>query len=68
MKSAEYLKTLSGKSADELQQELLALRKEQFNLRMQRATGQMNQHHLMGQVRKNIARVKSVQSAQRAAK
>jgi large subunit ribosomal protein L29 len=68
MKSAEYLKTLSGKSADELQQELVALRKEQFNLRMQRATGQMNQHHLMGQVRKNIARVKSVQSAQRAAK
>ncbi|MAY26765.1 MAG: 50S ribosomal protein L29 [Polycyclovorans sp.] len=68
MKSAEYLKTLSGKSADELQQELVALRKEQFNLRMQRATGQMNQHHLMGVVRKNIARVKSVQSAQRAAK
>jgi large subunit ribosomal protein L29 len=68
MKSAEYQKTLSGKSADELQQELVALRKEQFNLRMQRATGQMNQNHLMGQVRKNIARVKSVQSAQRAAK
>ncbi|WP_029888800.1 50S ribosomal protein L29 [Polycyclovorans algicola] len=68
MKSAEYLKTLSGKSGDELQQELVALRKEQFNLRMQRATGQMNQHHLMGQVRKNIARVKSVQSAQRAVK
>ncbi len=67
MKSAEYLKTLSGKSADELQQELLALRKEQFNLRMQRATGQMNQHHLMAQVRKNIARVKTAQSAQRAA-
>lgn len=68
MKRAEYLKSLSGKSVEELQQELIALRKEQFNLRMQRATGQMTQTHLMGVVRANIARVKSVQSAQRAAK
>ena len=53
-------KELVNKSADELKVELLALQREQFNLRMQAATGQMRQSHLLGQVRRNIARVKTV--------
>ena len=51
---------LRSKSADELNEELLALRREQFNLRMQNATGELNQHHEHRRVRKNIARVKTV--------
>lgn len=51
---------LRKKSADELRNELLALRKEQFNLRMQQATGQLARPSEMARVRKNIARVKTV--------
>lgn len=51
---------LRAKSADELKQELLALLREQFNLRMQRATGQLAKPHLFNQVRRSIARVKTV--------
>jgi large subunit ribosomal protein L29 len=51
---------LRQKSSEDLQQELLALLREQFNLRMQRATNQLNKHHLFRQVRRDIARVKIV--------
>jgi large subunit ribosomal protein L29 len=51
---------LRDKSVEELQQTLLGLLKEQFNLRMQKATGQLAQTHLLGQVRRDIARVKTV--------
>ncbi len=51
---------LKEKSVEELQNELLELRKEQFNLRMQKATGQSNQTHTMKNVRRDIARVKTV--------
>ena len=51
---------LRGKSIDELNEELVALRREQFNLRMQKATGELNQHHEHRRVRKDIARVKTV--------
>lgn len=51
---------LRKKSADDLRNELLALRKEQFNLRMQQATGQLARPSEMARVRKNIARVKTV--------
>ena len=54
---AEDLKT---KSADELSEELLGLRREQFNLRMQRATGQLARPHEYSRVKKDIARVKTV--------
>jgi large subunit ribosomal protein L29 len=53
-------KELRAKSAAELNNELLALRKEQFSLRMQAATGQLNKSHLLKQVKRNIARVKTV--------
>ncbi len=51
---------LRSKSKEELAEELLLLRKEQFNLRMQQATGQMARPHEHKHVRKNIARVKTV--------
>jgi len=51
---------LRKKSVEELDQELLELRREQFNLRMQRATGQLNRPHEYGRVKKDIARVKTV--------
>ena len=51
---------LRGKSADELNEELIALRREQFNLRMQKATGELNQNHQHRRVRKDIARIKTV--------
>jgi large subunit ribosomal protein L29 len=53
-------KELRGKSAEELNEELLALRREQFNLRMQGATGELAQNHQHRRVRKDIARVKTV--------
>lgn len=51
---------LRNKTKAELQEELLKLRREQFNLRIQRATGQMARPDQFGKVRKNIARVKTV--------
>ncbi len=58
MKTSE----LNSKSVEELNKELLSLLKEQFNLRMRKATGQLNQTHLLKEVRKNIARIKTVVS------
>jgi large subunit ribosomal protein L29 len=57
---------LRNKSSAELQQELLSLRKEQFALRLQRATGQAVKPDQFSKVRRNIARAKTVQRAQRA--
>ena len=51
---------LRDKSVDELNQELLELRREQFNLRMQQATGELTHHHEHRRVRRAIARVKTV--------
>ena len=51
---------LRTKSVEELNEELVALRREQFNLRMQQATGELAQHNQHSRVRKVIARVKTV--------
>jgi len=61
-KEQQILKALRSKSKDELAEELLALRKEQFALRMQRATGQQPKPNQFGKVRRNIARAKTVQA------
>jgi len=58
---------LREQTTAELRQELLALRREQFNLRMQQATGQLAQTHQFGQIRRNIARIKTVLREQQAA-
>jgi large subunit ribosomal protein L29 len=55
---------LRKKSETELAEELLGLRKEQFNLRMQRATGQLSRPDQFDKVRKNIARIKTLLSEQ----
>ena len=52
---------LRAKSATELADELIKLRKEQFALRLQRATGQNIKPDQFGKVRRNIARLKTVQ-------
>ena len=54
-------KELRGKSAAELSDELLKMRKEQFALRMQRATGQAPKPDKFQIGRRNIARLKTVQ-------
>jgi large subunit ribosomal protein L29 len=56
MKIAE----VRGLTSDQLSDELLKLKKEQFNLRFQAATGQIEKTHRMGEVRKDIARIKTV--------
>ena len=55
---------LRKKSESELAEELLGLRKEQFNLRMQQATGQLNRTDQFDKVHKNIARIKTLLSEQ----
>lgn len=57
MKTAEYTKSLREKDAAGLKEELGALRREQFNLRIQASMGQMNQPHLVRDARKKVARV-----------
>ena len=51
---------LREKSAEQLNEQLLTLLRDQFNLRMQKATGQLGQSHLLKQVKRDIARVKTV--------
>ena len=53
-------------SADELAAQLLQLKKEQFNLRFQKATGQVEKTHRVGEVRKDIARIQTVLRAKQA--
>jgi large subunit ribosomal protein L29 len=60
MKHTDYVKQLRAKTPEQLNDELAALRKEQFNLRLQYATGQLNRTHLADEVRKKIARVNTV--------
>jgi large subunit ribosomal protein L29 len=58
-------KELRQKSSADLQKELLGLRREQFNLRMARATGQTAKPDQFTKVRRNIARLKTVMAEQR---
>ena len=51
---------LKAKSVDELNEELISLLKEQFNLRMQHTTGQLEKTDQLRKVRRNIARVKTI--------
>ena len=54
-----------GKSADELSEQLTKLKKEQFNLRFQRANGQLEKTNRVRIVRKEIARIQTVMTEQR---
>jgi large subunit ribosomal protein L29 len=61
MKAKEQRKTFREKSDADLTEELLKLRREQFNLRMQAATGQGAKPDQHGKVRRSIARLKTLQ-------
>ena len=68
MKSKQRASDIKAMSADQLTDELLNLKKEQFNLRFQRATGQLENTGRVREVRKDIARVKTLQRQKSAAK
>ena len=55
-----------GLTPDQLAESLINLKKEQFNLRFQRATGQLEKTHRVDEVRKDIARLKTVLRAKQA--
>jgi large subunit ribosomal protein L29 len=57
-----------GLTPDQLDEHLAKLKKEQFNLRFQRATGQLENTARVREVRRDIARIKTVQAQQRAGK
>ena len=59
-KTNEFVKDLNTKSAAELNDELVAAKKELFNLRFQNATNQLDNTSRIKEVRKNIARIQTV--------
>ena len=61
MKSTQRLSDIKAMSPDQLSDELLNLKKEQFNLRFQRATGQLENTGRVREVRRDIARVRTLQ-------
>ena len=60
MKTKKYVEDLRSKSAAELEQDLVAAKKELFNLRFQNATNQLDNTSRIKEVRKNIARIQTV--------
>ena len=54
------IQDVRGFTPDQLTENLLQLKREQFNLRFQQATGQMEKSHRVNEVRKDIARIKTV--------
>lgn len=60
MKTNKYVEDLRAKSATDLNEELVAAKKELFNLRFQNATNQLENTSRIKEVRKNIARIQTV--------
>ena len=60
MKTNKFVEELKGKSVEELNQELVAAKKELFNLRFQNATNQLDNTSRIKEVRKNIARIQTM--------
>ena len=60
MKTNKYVEALKAKTAAELNEELVAAKKELFNLRFQNATNQLDNTSRIKEVRKNIARIQTV--------
>jgi large subunit ribosomal protein L29 len=60
------IEEIQGFTPDQLTDNLLQLKKEQFNLRFQAATGQMEKTHRVNQVRKDIARINTVMRQKKA--
>lgn len=68
MKSKQRISDLRVMTEDQIEQEILSLKKEQFNLRFQRASGQLENTARVRVVRRDIARAKTIAAARRAAK
>ena len=66
MKTKQRVTDLRVMSDDQLNDEVLRLKKEQFNLRFQRATGQLENTSRVREVRRDIARAKTIASQKRA--
>ena len=66
MKINTFVNELKGKSVEELNEELVAAKKELFNLRFQNATNQLDNTSRIKEVRKNIARIQTVITAKAA--
>ena len=66
MKTNKYVEDLNARSAAELAQDLVAAKKELFNLRFQNATNQLDNTSRIKEVKKNIARIQTVLAAQKA--
>ena len=62
------IEDVRGLSPDQLTEQLVNLKKEQFNLRFQKATGQLEKTARVRQVRKDIARIKTIAAEKSAAK
>ena len=60
MKTKDFVKELNNKSVDELNNELVAAKKELFNLRFQLATGQLQNPMRIREVKKSIAQIKTI--------
>ena len=60
MKTKDFVKELNNKSVDELNNELVAAKKELFNLRFQNATNQLENTSRIKEVRRNIARIQTL--------
>jgi large subunit ribosomal protein L29 len=68
MKAKQRLSDLRVMSEDQLEQEIFSLKKEQFNLRFQRATGQLQDTARVRVVRREIARAKTIATERQGAK
>ncbi len=66
MKTNQYVENLKAKTAAELNEELVAAKKELFNLRFQNATNQLDNTSRIKEVRRNIARIQTVITAKAA--
>lgn len=64
-KKESRIEALKKKSADQLNEELVALRKEEFTLRMQRATGGLEDSSRFGKIRKDVARIHTLLNEQK---
>ena len=60
MKTKDFMNELNSKSVDDLQKDLVAAKKELFNLRFQNATNQLDNTSRIKDVRKNMARIQTV--------
>ena len=67
MKTKEYMNGIAGMSMAELNDELVAAKKELFNLRFQNATNQLDNTSRIKEVRRNIARIQTAMSKERKA-